>query len=154
MRERSLGNEGLRVSSIGLGVMGMSEFYGTPDEAECVATLERALEIGVTFWDTADAYGSGHNEELIGQFVKERGCRDRVVLATKFGFVRKDGVAVGISGSPEYVATSCDASLRRLGFDQIDLYYQHRIDPTVPVEDTVGAMAELVKAGKVRPRSL
>jgi aryl-alcohol dehydrogenase-like predicted oxidoreductase len=150
MKNRTLGREGLEVSCIGLGVMGMSEFYGTPDEAECIATLERAVELGVTFWDTADAYGSGHNEELIGSFLAERGWRDRIVLATKFGFVRKDGKAVGISGSPEYVRSSCDASLARLGFEQIDLYYQHRVDPQVPVEETVGAMAELVKSGKVR----
>ncbi len=150
MQRRTLGREGLEVSCIGLGVMGMSEFYGTPDEAECIATLERAVELGVSFWDTADAYGSGHNEELIGCFLAERGWRDRIVLATKFGFVRKDGKAVVISGSPEYVRSSCDASLARLGFEQIDLYYQHRVDPQVPVEETVGAMAELVKSGKVR----
>jgi aryl-alcohol dehydrogenase-like predicted oxidoreductase len=154
MESRNLGNEGLRVSSIGLGVMGMSEFYGTPDEVECIATLERAIEIGVSFWDTADAYGSGHNEELIGEFIRERGWRDRIVLATKFGFVRKDGVAVGISGSPDYVASACEASLARLGFDEIDLYYQHRVDPAVPIEETVGAMADLVKAGKVRTLGL
>ena len=149
MDTRTLGS-GLPVSAIGLGVMGMSEFYGTPDEAECIATLERAVELGVTFWDTADAYGSGHNEELIGAFLAERGWRDRIVLATKFGFVRKDGQMVGISGKPDYVRSACDASLARLGFDTIDLYYQHRVDPAVPIEETVGAMAELVKAGKVR----
>jgi aryl-alcohol dehydrogenase-like predicted oxidoreductase len=149
MQQRSLGSEGLRASAIGLGVMGMSEFYGAPDEAECIATLERALELGVSFWDTADAYGSGHNEELIGRFVAERGLRDRVVLATKFGFLRKDGQMVGISGKPEYVREACDASLARLGFEQVDLYYLHRVDPAVPIEETVGAMAELVKAGKV-----
>lgn len=149
MQERTLG-AGLDVSAIGLGVMGMSEFYGTPDEAECIATLERSVELGVTFWDTADAYGSGHNERLIGSFLAERGWRDRVVLATKFGFVREGGRAVGISGSPEYVRSACDASLQRLDFEQIDLYYQHRVDPRVPVEETVGAMADLVKAGKVR----
>jgi aryl-alcohol dehydrogenase-like predicted oxidoreductase len=154
MKDRPLGSEGLRASSIGLGVMGMSEFYGTPDEAECVATLERALELGVTFWDTADAYGSGHNEELIGQFVRKRSCRDQITLATKFGFVRENGVAVGVSGKPEYVRSACEGSLQRLGFDTIDLYYQHRVDPTVPVEETVGAMAELVKAGKVRALGL
>jgi aryl-alcohol dehydrogenase-like predicted oxidoreductase len=154
MDERVLGGEGLEVSALGLGVMGMSEFYGTPDEAECIATLERAIELGVSFWDTADAYGSGHNEELIGRFIAERGWRDRIVLATKFGFVRKDGVAVGISGKPEYVREACDASLARLGFDTIDLYYQHRVDPQVPVEETVGAMADLVKSGKVRTLGL
>ncbi len=154
MQERNLGSEGLRVPRIGLGVMGMSVAYGTPDEAECIATLERALELGITFWDTADAYGGGHNEELIGRFIAERGARDRIVLATKFGFVRKGGVAIGISGKPEYVHSACDASLKRLGFDQIDLYYQHRVDPTVPIEETVGAMAELVRAGKVRTLGL
>jgi len=150
MESRALGNGGLRVSAIGLGVMGMSEFYGKPDEAENEATLARAVELGVTFWDTADAYGSGHNEELIGRFLAERGWRDRVVLATKFGFVREGGRAVGICGTPEYVRSACDGSLARLGFDAIDLYYQHRVDPQVPIEDTVGAMALLVKAGKVR----
>ena len=149
MQQRSLG--GVPVSAIGLGVMGMSEFYGTPDEAECIATLERAVELGVTFWDTADAYGSGHNERLIGAFLSERGWRDRIVLATKFGFLRDaKGAVAGISGQPDYVRSACDASLARLGFDSIDLYYQHRVDPRVPIEETVGAMAELVKAGKVR----
>jgi len=153
MQRRSLGGD-LRVSAIGLGVMGMSEFYGTPDEPECIATLERAIELGVTFWDTADAYGSGHNEELIGSFLAERGWRDRVVLATKFGFVRKDGQLAGISARPEYVREACDASLRRLRFDRIDLYYQHRVDPQVPIEDSVGAMSELVRAGKVKALGL
>ncbi len=153
MQQRTLGSE-LRVSAIGLGVMGMSEFYGTPDEAECIATLERAIELGVSFWDTAVAYGSGHNERLIGSFLAERGWRDRVVLATKFGFVRKDGQMVGISGSPDYVRDACDASLERLGFDAIDLYYQHRVDPATPIEETVGAMAALVKAGKVKALGL
>ncbi len=154
MQQRSLGSQGLQASAIGLGVMGMSEFYGQPDEAECNATLERAIDLGVTFWDTADAYGSGHNEELIGRFVADRGWRDRIVLATKFGFLRKDGKMVGISGKPEYVRKACDASLARLGFEQIDLYYLHRIDPSVPVEETVGAMAELVRAGKVKTLGL
>jgi aryl-alcohol dehydrogenase-like predicted oxidoreductase len=154
MQQRRLGRSGPEVSAIGLGVMGMSEFYGTPDGAECIATLERAIELGVTFWDTADAYGSGHNEELIGGFIGERGWRDRIVLATKFGFVREGGRAVGISGKPEYVRGACDGSLRRLGFDCIDLYYQHRIDSEVPVEETVGAMSELVKAGKVKALGL
>ena len=133
MKNRTLGREGLEVSCIGLGVMGMSEFYGTPDEAECIATLERAVELGVSFWDTADAYGNGHNEELIGSFLSERGWRDRIVVATKFGFIRKDGKVAGISGKPEYVKSACDASLARLGIGQIDLYYQHRVDPRVPI---------------------
>src|SRR5262245_42576136 len=150
MEARALGNGGLSVSAIVLGVMGMSEFYGKPDEAENEATLARAVEVGVVFWDTADAYGSGHNESMIGRFLAERGCRDRVVLATKFGFVREGGRAVGICGKPEYVRSACDGSLARLRIDAIDLYYQHRVDPQVPIEDTVGAMADLVKAGKVR----
>jgi aryl-alcohol dehydrogenase-like predicted oxidoreductase len=151
MQTRALGNSGLQVSAIGLGVMGMSEFYGAPDEQENRATLARALELGVSFWDTADAYGSGHNEKLIGGFLAERGLRKQVVLATKFGFVRDaQGRPVGIKGDPAYVRSACDASLARLGIEQIDLYYQHRIDPQVPVEETVGAMAELVRAGKVR----
>ena len=154
MQQRSLGGQGLSTSAIGLGVMGMSEFYGTPDEAECIATLERAVELGVSFWDTADAYGSGHNEELIGRFLAERGWRERIVLATKFGFLREGGKAVGISGKPDYVRQACDASLERLGFDEIDLYYQHRVDPAVPIEETVGAMAELVNAGKVKTLGL
>ena len=155
METRALGNQGLRASEIGLGVMGMSEFSGTPDVAECLAPLERAVELGVGFWDTADAYGSGHNERLIGEFVRERGVRDRLVIATKFGFVRgDDGRAIGISGSPEYVKSACEASLGRLGIEQIDLYYQHRVDPQVPIEETVGAMAELVSAGKVRTLGL
>jgi aryl-alcohol dehydrogenase-like predicted oxidoreductase len=150
METRALGTGGLKVSAIGLGVMGMSEFYGKPDEAENEATLARAVELGVTFWDTADAYGSGHNETMIGRFLAARGWRDRIVLATKFGFVREGGRAVGVSGKPEYVRSACEGSLSRLGFDAIDLYYQHRVDPAVPIEETVGAMAELVKAGKVR----
>ena len=154
MEQRKLGNGELQISAIGLGVMGMSEFYGTPDEAECIATLERAIELGVSFWDTADVYGSGHNERLVGNLLAERGWRDRVVLATKFGFLREGGRMVGISGKPEYVREACDASLGRLGFEQIDLYYQHRVDPQVPIEETVGAMAELVKGGKVRALGL
>ena len=153
MRQRVLGG-GLRVSAIGLGVMGMSEFYGAADEAESLATLARALELGVTFWDTADAYGSGHNERLIGGFLARSGRRDTVVLATKFGFVREGGRMVGISGRPEYVRSACDASLARLGCDTIDLYYQHRVDPQVAIEETVGAMAELVRAGKVKALGL
>ena len=153
MRQRVLGG-GLRVSAIGLGVMGMSEFYGAADEAESLATLARALELGVTFWDTADAYGSGHNERLIGGFLARSGRRDTVVLATKFGFVREGGRMLGISGRPEYLRSACDASLARLGCDTIDLYYQHRVDPQVAIEETVGAMAELVRAGKVKALGL
>ncbi len=134
---------------MGLGCMGMSEFYGPGDDAESLATLERALELGVNFLDTADVYGSGRNEELVGRFL--RGRRERVVLATKFGIVRgPEPRQRSISGRPEYVRQACDASLRRLGTDHIDLYYQHRVDPATPFEDTVGAMAELVRAGKVR----
>jgi len=150
LEQRTLGDERLEISAIGLGVMGMSEFYGKPDEAECIATLERAVDLGVTFWDTADVYGSGHNERLVGTFLADRSWRDRVVLATKFGFLRKGGRIAGISGKPEYVREACDASLGRLGFERIDLYYQHRVDPQIPIEETVGAMADLVKGGKVR----
>jgi len=151
MQMRALGRSGQKVSAIGLGVMGMSEFYGDADEAENLATLLRAVEIGVTFWDTADAYGTGHNERLIGRFIKEQRARDRIELATKFGFVRDaNGRPIGIRGDPACVASACDASLSRLGVERIDLYYQHRVDPNVPIEDTVGAMAELVRAGKVR----
>ena len=151
MQMRALGRSGQKISAIGLGVMGMSEFYGEANEAENLATLARAIEIGVTFWDTADAYGTGHNERLIGRFIKEQRARDRIVLATKFGFVRDaNGRPIGIRGDPAYVASACDASLSRLGIERIDLYYQHRVDPNVPIEDTVGAMAELVRAGKVR----
>ena len=150
MQTRTLGTGGLSVSAIGLGVMGMSEFYGKPDEAENEATLARAVEIGVTFWDTADAYGSGHNETMIGRFLAARGWRTKIALATKFGFVREGGRAVGVSGKPEYVREACDASLKQLGIETIDLYYLHRIDPEVPIEETVGAMAKLVEAGKVR----
>ncbi len=149
MQERELGKSGLEVSAIGLGCMGMSEFYGQSDETESIATLHRALEIGVSFWDTADMYGAGENERLLAKVLKDR--RDEVTLATKFGIVRgEDGSFVGINGRPEYVPSACDASLQRLGVDQIDLYYQHRVDPEVPIEETVGAMAELVAAGKVR----
>jgi aryl-alcohol dehydrogenase-like predicted oxidoreductase len=144
-----LGKSGLQVSAIGLGCMGMSEFYGPSDEAQSIATLHRAVEIGVTFWDTSDMYGQGHNEELVGRALQGR--RDKVVLATKFGVVRgADGSFQGTDGSSDYVRRACDASLRRLGVDHIDLYYQHRVDPKVPIEETVGAMAELVQAGKVR----
>jgi aryl-alcohol dehydrogenase-like predicted oxidoreductase len=147
MEERSLG--GLRVSALGLGCMGMSEFYAGRDEAESLATIHRALELGVTFLDTADMYGPHINEELVGRAIA--GKRDGVVLATKFGIVRSDDPAErGINGRPEYVRRSCEASLKRLGVDHIDLYYQHRVDPSVPIEETVGAMGRLVEAGKVR----
>ena len=148
MQKRTLG-QGLKVSAIGLGCMGMSEFYGARDEAESIATIHRALDLGVDFLDTADMYGVGRNEELVGKAIKDR--RDEVVLATKFGNVRgADGAFLGVNGRPDYVRECCDASLKRLGVETIDLYYQHRVDPKTPIEDTVGAMAELVKAGKVR----
>lgn len=146
---RTLGRQGLTVSAIGLGCMGMSDFYGPSDEAENLAVLEHAIDIGVNFLDTADMYGVGRNEELLAKVLRTR--RDEVVLATKFGNVRApNGDFLGIDGSPEYVAAACDASLKRLGVDYIDLYYQHRVDPRVPIEETVGAMARLVEAGKVR----
>lgn len=149
MEKRKLGAQGLEVSAMGLGCMGMSEFYGATDELESVATIQRALELGVTFLDTADMYGPFTNEELVGRAI--RGKREQVVLATKFGNVRgQDGSFQGINGSAQYVRQACDASLKRLGVETIDLYYQHRVDKTVPIEETVGAMAELVKAGKVR----
>ena len=148
MQQRRLGSQGLVVSALGLGCMGMSEFYAGRDDAESVATIDRALDLGITLLDTADAYGPHTNERLVGQAIKGR--RDRVVLATKFGNVRgSDGSWAGINGRPEYVRAACDASLARLGVDRIDLYYQHRVDTTVPIEDTVGAMADLVRAGKV-----
>ena len=148
MESRELGRNGLRVSAVGLGCMGMSEFYGPSDDASSIGVLHHAIDLGVTFWDTADMYGTGRNEQLVGRAL--RGRRDQVVLATKFALQRgPDGSFIGISGRPEYVRAACDASLTRLGVDHIDLYYQHRVDPQVPIEDTVGAMAELVRAGKV-----
>jgi aryl-alcohol dehydrogenase-like predicted oxidoreductase len=149
MKTRKLGNQGLEVSALGLGCMGMSEFYGSGDEQEAIATIHHALDLGVNFLDTADMYGPFTNEKLVGRAIKDR--RDRVILATKFGNVRSaEGGWLGISGKPEYVRQACDASLQRLGVDVIDLYYQHRVDITVPIEETVGAMAELVQQGKVR----
>ena len=148
MQQRTLGRD-LTVSAIGLGCMGMSEFYGTGDEAESIATIHRAIEFGVTLIDTADMYGIGRNEELVGRAIKGR--RESVILATKFGNVRgADGGFLGVNGRPDYVRAACEASLRRLGVETIDLYYQHRVDPDTPIEETVGAMAELVRAGKVR----
>ncbi|HWG85323.1 MAG TPA: aldo/keto reductase [Deinococcales bacterium] len=141
----------LTVSAVGLGCMGMSEFYGPRDDQASLKVLERALELGVNFLDSADMYGWGHNEELLGRFFRESGRRDEVVLATKFGNKRgPNGERLGISGRPEYVRQACEASLRRLGVDHIDLYYQHRVDRNTPIDDTVGAMAELVREGKVR----
>jgi aryl-alcohol dehydrogenase-like predicted oxidoreductase len=149
VEQRNLGSQGLIVSELGLGCMGMSEFYGTADEDESIATIHRSIELGVTFLDTADMYGPFTNERLVGKAIAGR--RDEVVLATKFGNERReDGSWVGVNGRPEYVRRACDASLERLGVDYIDLYYQHRVDPETPIEETVGAMRELVEAGKVR----
>ncbi|MEH1017111.1 aldo/keto reductase [Micromonospora sp. CPCC 206060] len=148
MEQRNLG-QGLTTSALGLGCMGMSDFYGPRDDAESIATIHRALDLGVTMLDTADMYGPFHNEQLVGAAIAGR--RDDVIVATKFGNERRpDGSFVGVNGRPEYVRAACDASLGRLGVDHIDLYYQHRVDPNVPVEETWGAMAELVVAGKVR----
>ena len=152
MKTRKLGTTGVDIPAIGLGCMGMSSVYGAADDATSIAVIHRALELGINFLDTADIYGAGGNEELVGRAIK--GKRDRVVLATKFGNVIKgswaDGKGYAIDGSPAYVKHAAEASLRRLGVETIDLYYQHRVDPRTPIEETVGAMAELVKEGKVR----
>lgn len=149
MQTRRLGTNGPEVSAIGLGCMGMSDFYGPAEDARSIEVIHRALDLGINFFDTADMYGVGRNEQLVGRALRDR--RDKAVIATKFGNVRvEDGSYLGIDGSPAYVRKACEASLRRLGVDVIDLYYQHRVDPRTPIEDTVGAMAELVREGKVR----
>jgi aryl-alcohol dehydrogenase-like predicted oxidoreductase len=150
IRMRALGNEGLTVPALGLGCMGMSEFYGHAEEKESIATIHRALDLGIFFLDTADVYGPFTNEQLLGRAIRGR-RRESIILATKFGIQRtSDPTVRRVSGRPEYVKEACDASLRRLGLEHIDLYYQHRVDPTVPIEETIGAMADLVRAGKVR----
>jgi aryl-alcohol dehydrogenase-like predicted oxidoreductase len=149
MQMRTLGSSNLQVAAIGLGCMGMSEFYGPADDVKSISLIHQALEMGINFFDTADVYGVGHNEMLLGQAL--RGKRDKAIIATKFGIVRNvAGQAIGFSGRPDYVKAACDMSLKRLGIETIDLYYQHRVDTETPIEDTVGAMADLVKAGKVR----
>jgi aryl-alcohol dehydrogenase-like predicted oxidoreductase len=148
MEQRKLGRNGPDISAIGLGCMGMSEFYGASDEAESIVTIHRALSLGVNFLDTADMYGVGKNEELVGRALRDR--RDKVILATKFGNVRgANGEFLGVNGRPEYVKQACEASLKRLGLEHIDIYYQHRVDPNTPIEDTVGATADLVREGKI-----